>query len=249
MSPEQIFGDGEVDARSDVWSMGVVLYECLAGVRPTQAESVGQIIRIIANDAIVPLEQRKPELPQDVTDIVKRTLSFDNTARPTIPELRAVVAEHAASAARLVVTTSVPPATGFEETEEERRKARRGVPVMLVAAAIAATGFALVGWREASRASPSVASSGGPSLKALTIADLATTATITPVETATATPSATTSDDHLVAARASTEPPTKTATIRVPSRTTTVSSSTSASPAASTPAPTRAPPADPASYQ
>ncbi|MGH7295096.1 MAG: serine/threonine-protein kinase, partial [Polyangiaceae bacterium] len=103
MSPEQVFGDGEVDARSDVWSIGVVLYECLAGVRPTQADSIGQIIRILASDAITPLALRKPELPVPVTDAVMRALSFDHAVRPTLPELRAALAPHAAPAVTLVV--------------------------------------------------------------------------------------------------------------------------------------------------
>jgi serine/threonine-protein kinase len=188
MSPEQIFGDGEVDARSDVWSIGVVLYECLAGVRPTQADSVGQIIRIIASDAIVPLEQRKPELPRDVTDIVKRALSFDNAARPTVPELRAVVAANAGSMDRLVIAPPGTPTSGFDDTEEEAafdgpvgggstqspvmvstshlRRTRRRVSAGLVAATLVAATAGVVAWREGTHASPVVESSPAATLAA-----------------------------------------------------------------------------------
>ena len=258
MSPEQIFGDGEVDARTDVWSIGVVLYECLAGVRPTQAESVGQIIRIIARDAIVPLEQRKPELPQDVTAIVKQALSFDNAARPTLPFLRAVIAAHAGSTSSLVVTPSGPPTIGFEDTEEgpprsgdgcastqssaavstsQKRKPTRALPVALVAAGIAVGGIGFVAWREATPGSPSVAPRSAP--------PLAATATST-APTAPALPSATASSEPVVPARTPLELPLKTAS-RAATRVPATSAPTPASPAASIPMPT--PAADPASYQ
>jgi serine/threonine-protein kinase len=94
MSPEQFFGDGEIDHRSDIWALGVILYECLAGVRPTEAETVGNIVKIIANEAMVPLADRKPGLPADVTGVVQRALSFDCAKRPPLRELAEVLARY-----------------------------------------------------------------------------------------------------------------------------------------------------------
>jgi len=89
MSPEQSFGDKDVDHRADVWSLGVIFYECLCGERPTQAENIGQILKIVMTDRIRPLAERAPELPPAVTALVGRMLQQERTRRPH--DLREVV--------------------------------------------------------------------------------------------------------------------------------------------------------------
>ena len=74
MSPEQAFGENDIDHRADVWALGVILYECLAGQRPVEGDNVGQIIKVIVTGAMVPLEKAMPSLPRDVTDLVARML-------------------------------------------------------------------------------------------------------------------------------------------------------------------------------
>jgi serine/threonine-protein kinase len=65
MSPEQISSSRDVDGRSDVWSLGVILYELLAGpgVTPFQAKTILQIIARIGNFPPIPLETYRPDLP------------------------------------------------------------------------------------------------------------------------------------------------------------------------------------------
>jgi serine/threonine protein kinase len=82
MSPEQVFADAVIDYRSDIWAFGVILYQCLTGVRPTQAENVGQIMKIIMTGAIVPIETTQPSLPPELTQLVGRMLSSAREARP-----------------------------------------------------------------------------------------------------------------------------------------------------------------------
>lgn len=83
MSPEQVFGERDIDSRADVWALGVVLYECLAGKRPVEGENAGQVLRVIATGKITPLAAVAPELPEDVTALVGRMLAVDRAGRPS----------------------------------------------------------------------------------------------------------------------------------------------------------------------
>jgi serine/threonine-protein kinase len=82
MSPEQAFGEKDIDHRTDVWALGLILYQCLSGVLPTQADNVGQVFKIIVARPIPPLEQIAPELPPEVTSLVGRMLSRSRKDRP-----------------------------------------------------------------------------------------------------------------------------------------------------------------------
>jgi len=88
MSPEQMFGEKDVDHRSDIWSLGIILYEALAGVRPTEADNVGQILKIVMTDAIVPLKDRVASVPEPLAALVGRMLTRDRELRP--PDLHEV---------------------------------------------------------------------------------------------------------------------------------------------------------------
>ncbi|MBL8610383.1 MAG: protein kinase, partial [Myxococcales bacterium] len=92
MAPEQIYGDVDVDARADVWALGVLIYECLYGQRPTEAAGVGQILKLITNDQIVPLARAAPHLPAEITALVDRMLSRHREGRPSLAEVEAVLA-------------------------------------------------------------------------------------------------------------------------------------------------------------
>jgi tetratricopeptide (TPR) repeat protein len=80
MSPEQVRGE-EADARSDLWALGVVLYEMLAGhvpFRGTYAEAIAYAIR---TEAPPSLRANRPEIPEDVEHIVFRALHKDPAIR------------------------------------------------------------------------------------------------------------------------------------------------------------------------
>jgi serine/threonine-protein kinase len=82
MSPEQVFGEHDIDHRADIWSIGVILYECLAGVRPFEGDNVGQILKKVMMGGRALLERTAPGLPADVCLLVNRMLCNDRDARP-----------------------------------------------------------------------------------------------------------------------------------------------------------------------
>jgi len=83
MSPEQLRDPKNVDPRSDIWALGVILFELVTGSRPFEADSIPQLImRVIADPApsIVPL---LAEVPPGFDDVVARCLLKDATQRYT----------------------------------------------------------------------------------------------------------------------------------------------------------------------
>ena len=80
MSPEQARGDS-IDARSDVFSLGAMLYEMITGTRPfTSGHALG-VLHEIAYGAIIPVRDRRPDAPADIERIVLRALERDVTRR------------------------------------------------------------------------------------------------------------------------------------------------------------------------
>ena len=104
MSLEQLRNSSAVDARADVYSLGVVLYECLSGRKPFQAETIGDLVYALCSGPPTPLTRLRPDLPQDVSDIVMRTLSANRDDRPaTMLDLATAMLAHAAPAFALWV--------------------------------------------------------------------------------------------------------------------------------------------------
>ena len=80
MSPEQAEGK-DLDRRSDIFSLGVILYELLTGERPFEGESLASTMSAILRDTPLPVTDRRPTLPRDADRIVRRCLAKDPARR------------------------------------------------------------------------------------------------------------------------------------------------------------------------
>ncbi len=81
MSPEQMRSSKDVDRRSDIWSLGVVLYELLSGTTPWSGGSILEVAAAVLNAEPPDLSTRTQNVPTKAADIIKRCLSKDPDGR------------------------------------------------------------------------------------------------------------------------------------------------------------------------
>ena len=76
MSPEQVRGDGQIDARTDIYSLGCVLYEILTLKEPLRGKQVSETFQMIANEEPLPPQQRAIDrlIPEPLSAICMKTL-------------------------------------------------------------------------------------------------------------------------------------------------------------------------------
>src|SRR5262249_15527450 len=87
LAPELWRGAAPTPA-SDVYAMGAVLYELLSGLRPHEARSMGDLRRRVLEEPIVPLAERRPEVPPELDALVNGCLRADPVLRPAADEVR-----------------------------------------------------------------------------------------------------------------------------------------------------------------
>jgi serine/threonine-protein kinase len=109
MSPEQALGK-KLDARSDVFSIGSILYELIGGQRAFEGRTVEETLAQVVADNPTPLETLRPDAPADLLSIVKRALAKDlNQRYQTAGELRNELAAFGGSRADAQTARRGPP--------------------------------------------------------------------------------------------------------------------------------------------
>jgi eukaryotic-like serine/threonine-protein kinase len=107
MSPEQLESSRDVDARADIWGLGVVLYELISGQPPFAAGNIPQLIAAVINERPRRL-LNELKVPAELETVIMRTLSKDRRDRPaSVEELMDELEPFAAP----------PPAAGYRTTQ------------------------------------------------------------------------------------------------------------------------------------
>ncbi len=93
MSPEQMSSTRSVDARTDIWALGIILYEVLSGRVPFEAETMPQLCGMILQDPPRPLRELRPDVPPGLEAVILRCLEKNRDARfSSVAELAAALA-------------------------------------------------------------------------------------------------------------------------------------------------------------
>jgi serine/threonine protein kinase len=128
MSPQQVRGEADrVDGRADIYSLGVILYQLLAGRIPYKSQAIDSLKREILSELPTSVRQYNPDVPPELAAICEKAMAKE-------PNDRFTTATDMAKALRAAVKTAEVPGT----------KAAKQPPKSWMPVAIAAAGFAAV---------------------------------------------------------------------------------------------------------
>ena len=147
MSPEQLRNTKSVDARTDIWSLGLILHKLITGFSAFESDSVSEHISMIAADPPAPLRLRRPDAPAALEAIVLRCLEKDASRRfEDIGHLVTALAPFAAARSQLeplsellspaAVPQPAPSSPGPGETAPDTITQPAGAPEMHTATTV-----------------------------------------------------------------------------------------------------------------
>ncbi len=223
MAPEQMRSAKGANERSDIWSLGVILYELLTGRTPFMAETMPDLVFKVAQDTVIPPRELRAEIPETLSAGIVRCLERDQKVRfANVAELAAVLEKYAPDYQRgtadrisnVLRVASVPPpvslraavpvravagsATGnsaWGTTQNTPPNRKRAITTVAIVAGLVglAGGAGVIALRGSDRPASAAAPVSASTSTSTSTSTPTPTATSTPTPTATATPTTTAS--------------------------------------------------------
>ena len=138
MAPEQALGDATLDHRADLYALGVVAYEMLAGTHPFGGRTAQELVAAHLTQPPTDLHERRPELPRALAALVMQLLAKDPAARPQRADDVGRVLDEA---------VSVPVAMPQQALAEAKSRPRAGRAAAIRALLVAIGVVAYIAWR------------------------------------------------------------------------------------------------------
>ena len=143
MAPEQIVSKQDVDTRSDVWALGVILYELIVGETPFEAGTANEVLQLVKTRDVPPLRERAPDASPELEALIARCTRRDRLARfRDAGELHAKMLEvrrelrggPVSARMETLVELPAPPRAATDQLRPPARKTSPSAPSMAAAA-------------------------------------------------------------------------------------------------------------------